>query len=469
MRRSFVAWNKYPDVVPEETDREYLISGLIENKESYIRISKYYKKGNKVRLLYREDHFPEPKTDEENLLKVLGFFDYREVIVEKDGFYSIETTINGTYEDCCQDLVCESDGDELYWAELPIPPLGYEHPYDVEDRQKAWVENIKKDQEREATEELNECIRNNRYSSLIPKAFPDLQCPETFLGIIVKPDQNALKKAICFCGALTETGLWAHQQFTAATITKAEELFEEDPSVLNGIVDKVIAHVGEQLPDDIEMKSLLSIIAIRYCLQKQDELNYETFFRFAAKSKAFHYFVKRNESILPKNVLTGVLAEILTKGYIRYSRLIRLAELKAPEVIIQNELRILVETLVILFLKIDKPITPELAVELYGTNDAAFGGHYDFGSQYGFTPDGKPCEYDPAVSSGVCGQDENGDAYIPLYGEDEDGNRVRYHARKYLWDGNDDYFYENKWVETEDGEEELVGGKAYKVVETQKV
>ena len=55
MRRSFVAWNKYPDVVPEETDREYLISGLIENKESYIRISKYYKKGNKVRLLYRED------------------------------------------------------------------------------------------------------------------------------------------------------------------------------------------------------------------------------------------------------------------------------------------------------------------------------------------------------------------------------------------------------------------------------
>ena len=67
---------------------------------------------------------------------------------------------------------------------------------------------------------------------------------------------------------MTETGLWAHQQFTAATIAKAEELFEEDPSVLNGIVDKVIAHVGEQLPDDIEMKSLLSIIAIRYCLQK---------------------------------------------------------------------------------------------------------------------------------------------------------------------------------------------------------
>ena len=90
-------------------------------------------------------------------------------------------------------------------------------------------------------------------------------------------------------------------------------------------------------------------------------------------------------------------------------------------------------------LKIDKPLTPELAIELYGTNDATFGGHYDFGSQYGFTPDGKPCEYDPAVSSGVCGQDENGDAYIPLYGEDEDG------------------------------EEELVGGKAYKVVETQKV
>ena len=120
-------------------------------------------------------------------------------------------------------------------------------------------------------------------------------------------------------------------------------------------------------------------------------------------------------------------------------------------------------------LKLDKPLTPELAIELYGTNDATFGGHYDFGSQYGFTPDGKPCEYDPAVSSGVCGQDENGDAYISLYGEDEDGNRVRYHARKYLWDGNDDYFYENKWVETEDGEEELVGGKAYKVVETQKV
>ena len=90
-------------------------------------------------------------------------------------------------------------------------------------------------------------------------------------------------------------------------------------------------------------------------------------------------------------------------------------------------------------LKLDKPLTPELAIELYGTNDAAFGGHYDFGSQYRFTSDGKPCEYDPAVSSGVCGQDENGDAYIPLYGEDEDG------------------------------EEELVGGKAYKVVETQKV
>ena len=90
-------------------------------------------------------------------------------------------------------------------------------------------------------------------------------------------------------------------------------------------------------------------------------------------------------------------------------------------------------------LKLDKPLTPELAIELYGTNDATFGGHYYFGSQYGFTPNGKPCEYDPAVSSGVCGQDENGDAYIPLYGEDEDG------------------------------EEELVGGKAYKVVETQKV
>ena len=480
MRRSYINWNDAADCLPEKSDREYLVADVYE-KETRILICKFYRKGDIVNLRYRKECAPEPKSAEDKLIRAI----FGEMImpfeVEEDGFYEKVPTHSDEDTEVAERLDKVGDGGldygvHVYWAELPCAPNGAMHPYDVEDEGARRAAEYREDRDQEFRDSIDAfCNGENEYMKAYRAIHKDpenaFKGREIGHGIILDGKDESYKTAAVVSALVLTAGKQIKDEIPEEDQKKAWEDREVGEAVYTKISEIIKqiwenAETGFEFPHRIFRRTYW--LTCRYFMYDKnlnnDDLCFDYAFRLLRKHDIFDRWVEMQQSILPENVLYGVLARSVVSAGFRGNRAVHLVEIGAPEIIMANEFRMVTEAMLVMFSTIVEPITEEKAVELFGDVNGFFCGKYDFGSQYGFTTDGEWCEYNPIRSSGSCAEDENGNPVLPDYGTDENGDSVRFDTYHYVWEEGDNAFFERgEGEEQEDGSYTWEKGKAYKI------
>ena len=461
-RMSYINWQKSVDVLPEQTGRKYLIlstDGVIDKMdEPDYCIAVFYKKGDTVQLKRKEPKAIDESSDSQKLMRALGFFDFETVTIEKDGFYVKEASINSVYDGCIEDLICYDISDSLFWAMLPLVPNGVEHPYDIQDEKDKRDLQRKKEADLRRKADLMDYINNNLSAVTTTAIIHDITAKPDFYthGIIFESDTDIAYKALASLIATLDVCEMCCGEGLVASKT-------ED-------IDKLTSYMSNSMHGFD--KNILSVVALLAIVLVMDDSEANDgslkYYRYMASPKRYcvQEFFKR--SITDDTVINrAIIAEIFYNIDDYYCRIKKFSgseyvKKNVGKLLIGLEIRKMFNYFYMLFAKMAAFVTPEMAEERFGSNYAEFGGCYDFSSCFGFTPEKELCEYNPREITGPCLRDVKG-VFVPVYGQDKDGNVVRFHARKHVYaaDMSDDkHFYSYKWQG-----DEIVRLKEYTITE----
>ena len=479
--RNFVTWTNAKDKLPEKDGRNYLIAVCSDNKNKTVDMftAQYYKAGNKVLLEKRVQKNTDNMSKEERLLYAI-FGASKTVEITENGFYE-KVPVPETEEQETTEILDKINNGKntVYWTELPLCPIGFKHPYDTIDEHEEREKRREEEKEKKENEALQNLIENDHFC----KELMNMGSDNIIRGLICKKDEQIEKESICITSVAVR--IMNQERNLMENIGKLEEkriadainnhVFDESE---NSEYDNAIKNFYNTISNDIEtcLEGCAEDLSfemkqkIRQLVTIQTRPNFERIIarELSKHEKAPNSFVKtffnKNKNTFNEKIAKKIIHRIVTETMYdintQMQKFNTMAEIRAPEAILLMSMRHMADDIKLLLSEIEMPLTEEKAVEILGTNEGVFGGYRDFAHHYGVTPDGKTeTEFDPAIESGLC-RTINGKTVIPHYGEDAEGNIVKYSTAKYIWDKNNTFYEE---IENPDTKE--ITRKEYTVTE----
>lgn len=467
LNRSFVLFKTLAEDKPPVADREYLVAIKDEDGEASFKIAKWYEVGQTVNLEYKPEFEPEAKTAEERLIKAIFGGAMKTVTVKTPGFY-IVTSDYGQQdnEDCSNELWCineEYADSDVSWAELPFAPKGTVHPYDAQTKRDRARELYVLEKRDEYIQSLESYLNNNEviksfggmdiYANIIADEKKGLG-DRIVQGLVLSYDYVDYLESHVAAAMLVQARDLILKKYGAHFIKQAACDWENDHDgtkyeemhklVMSEILSKNDFCVTAYKQSYAFGSIVLLLIRI-ICMSAKYQLDEPNYYLAHGKGRLQKYVGTHLENKFEDmRVLSVVIARALERLNLRTNRYVRLCELGAPDVIRYNEFRILASYVRFFFQKIVCAVTPEVAVSKLGTNEADFGGCYDFASQYGITTAAKQAPYDPSIDDGdIFRIDKNGLLIVPYKGVDVEGNEVRYSEPYCEWDPGTNTFCMN--------------------------
>ena len=384
MRRSYVNWMPASEKLPEMTDRKYLVAKCEKDGSSDILIATFYKKNDKINLRKKDTELKQPETQDEKILQLIGIGCYKQIVIQKTGFY-IVTTQDGLGEnsDCAEELEMiinlDTNTDSLtlaniFWTELPQPPVGFRHPYDVLYDKQLRAEKYKEETMKKSIDKLEEIISSMPEADAIKDLkIKELETdePKSDYGMMIKYNKNDVLK-IC--------GLIVLMMYTQDYINKTYEdryiyeTFNEarktgNDSKLVTIVDNIkqFIHSKYDINDTVQLDALRLTIRLLLPIHSINIRDFNYYFQVTDRHDSFYKaYYKRNEGVIDDTALRVVLASALSRTTMRIRRTCKMKELNAPPVILENEFRMIFESMLMIYAEYVEPITKKISKEIYG-------------------------------------------------------------------------------------------------------
>lgn len=466
LERSFVLFKTLAEGKPVVSNRQYLVATKDFDGEANFVIAYWYDKGDTVRLDYKPEAAPEPSTMEERLLRAIFGGPTKDVTVETDGFYIVTSDygISDENADCMNDLFFvngDYDNTDVSWAELPFAPKGTVHPYDMQDKRARERARLAEEKREEYIEKLETYITNSPslqsfggfdvYKNIAKREREGGAANVISRGLVIGFDYVDYLESLAAAACIIEAGDLLYGNYSPEFIAQAAEDWVErhDGSKYDEMHNFVYENIfktndlflayGKRASDF--RKIVLVLIRMLY-MSTKDQLDDDNFHFYLSERHLRkiigEHLIEKFENMKIVSVFVARCTLSISMREMRYRRLL---DIEAPAVILYNEFRVLAEYIRYLFQPIVKAATASDAINIIGTNDADYGGHYDFGSYYGVTTDAKNAVYAPPCDDGnVYREDRNGVRTVPYKGIDADGNEEFYSEYDCNWDPEDTTF-----------------------------
>jgi len=489
MKRSYIDWTDLKKEKPGVSDRKYLVTQSDGTEMDY-KVCKWYKAGDKVQLILKPEFEPAAETlnAEQRLLKAIFGGVSKTVTVKQDGFYIITSDFgNEGNKDCVNDLILIAEGSEeesdCYWAELPFVPAGHKHPYDAQDEREKRIKAEKAISDEEFIDSLKEYVKgheiyrnylaNSEYDGYMDSVGSDAH-EMLVQGLVVTSDRQVRIMSTAFAMMFIDLVKTVKNNFGTEELKAASEQWIDSKGKENSLYKAIFEKLYSLLPDMGFYKSqgrafrmfdeALSAVNILY--MPEPEVPCRRYLFEQAHGRLGENMMKRHEgSGLSMNAMCAVITEVFLRLKLRVERYLKLDSIGAPAIIMRNEFREVCDWTAMLYFKNMRPATEDDGKKFKGSNEAPFGGYYDFSHMYGITPEGYSAERSYASERGPVLCDTDGVATIPYEGQDEEGNIVKYHSHMHEWNYDEDR--ESFWELVEDPEDpdgNLVRGIKYRII-----
>lgn len=424
MNYTAVKWSLLTKDNHPQDEAEFLTVLDIDGTASFEKC-KWFKKGSKVECQVKEEYRKRPDKNMSPADRLmLGLFgDSREFEIEEDGFYRVTGDyLRKNNEDTIFLEIPESYGtygDKIYWAPLPIAPKGLKHPYeeDLEDKYEEEDREIRKQEERE---ELSKRLdKEFEPGGVIERTFSDIEAAkrvmlggERYKGICLEDDHILNKQIVVAAAQSVEILRGLKEKYKDDDIIRAkskeragdkEELLHMDEDIIRYIEDHDISGLGDRA----------NSVYVRWLFQ--------TFITYPYGGRSMNWWnnwLSHNENFKEHPVWQRVAASYGAKrASVRVHRCLRLVDLGAPSIILQNEMRMLTEYLMLM-----------LANKVSYTDD--------FGEIFGYSVDGKYLDLPDKVmkKDGTVVDEPPMPDELPLYDEDGMPLYYDYNPDKDTWD-----------------------------------
>lgn len=456
LERSFVLFKSLAEKKPAVSNRQYLVAVKDTDNEADFKICTWYEKGDTVFLKYKPECAPKAVTAEERLLNAIFSGANKQTTVKESGFYLVTADYgcdDPDNDDCVNDLIrIESDNGDgnIFWAELPFAPMGAVHPYDAQDKRdrenkRRILENFEKyiaDLEVFLSSDpvIAEIGGLESYKSVIDEEKAGLG-RHVMRGMVVELNYVDYLESLAASALLVRAGRLIQSKYSNDFIEEAAAEWKESKSLDK--YNEMRSYVHSELfgKESVfnsyyrrmaRLKSSVDILVHIIFMSTAEQLADPNHYVSASLRKIVYAHLKEQfEEPRVFGVFTADCTRRIRNRVVRYANL---SSLDAPVVILMNEFRILAENMRYLYQDIVKAAEPADAISEFGTNEADYGGCYDFGSYYGVKTNGVNTYYDPPVTTGEHYLvTENGLHVVPYLGIDKDGNEVRYSEYYYDW------------------------------------
>ena len=347
-------WKNIKDERPKKTGRRYLVANICRDDKADMIIAEYYHSGDKVFLHYNAMHKPESKYK-----KPYDKADQKAVIVQDEGFYIIvPCERDQRIAECYDELVCvaRTDGEnyfkETFWSDLPLPPAGTRHPYEVED-----------ECEREAEEDLKKkssgfCESNNRFAESYRSNINQYDIIDTVRGNVLEKDEDAVREAVTLSALCAEIGLKLHKEYSEEELKEARkdrQTKQEFKHRILEIAQEVWNESGQDgnVPSQLQEK-MVWLVTWAFLDLRPDVYIYNDL-QILAETTMFDSWYKRIEDKIPAEVYRKVIADIIWSTREKLNRLVYCVEVGRPEGAIDIEFWRVVKKVLVMTTRIVAP------------------------------------------------------------------------------------------------------------------
>lgn len=359
MNYTAVKWSLLTKENHPQDEAEFLTALDIDGTASFDKC-KWLKKGSKVECQVKEEY--RKKLDKNmsaaDRLMVSLFGDCQEYEIEEDGFYRV----TGDFlRDSDKDTIFleipelyGTYGNKIYWAPLPIAPKGLKHPYeeDLEDKYEEEDREIRKQEEKE--ELLKRLDKEFEPGGVIERTFTDIETAKHLIspnaigykGIYLENDPDLNKQIVVAAAQSVEILRGLKEKYKDDDIIRAkskeragdkEELLHMDEDIIRYIEDHDISGLGDRA----------NSIYVRWFLQTVLTYPYG-----GRPMSWWNNWLSHNNGFKEHPVWQRVAASYGAKrASFRVYRCLRLVDLGAPSIILQNEMRMLTEYLMLMLAK----------------------------------------------------------------------------------------------------------------------
>lgn len=479
LERSFVLFKSLAEKKPDVSNRQYLVAVKDTDAEADFKICTWYEKGDAVFLTYKPECSPKAITAEERLLNAIFSGANKRVIVKESGFYLVTADYgcdDPDNDDCVNDLIrIDSDNGDgnIFWAELPFAPADAVHPYDAQNKRDRENKRRMRENLEAYTADLEVFLSSDpiiaevggleSYKSIMDEEKAGLGRRVT-RGMVVEFSYVDYLESLAASALLVRAGRLIQSEYNDDFITlaaaewkasKSLDKYEEMRSyVHNNLFGKdsmFKSYYRRMARLKSSVDTLIHIIFMSTAEQLADPNHYVS---TGLRKTVYTHLKEQFEEPRVFGVFTADCTRRIRNCIVRYAKL---SDLGAPVIILMNEFRILAENMRYLYQDIVKAAEPADAIAEFGTNEADYGGCYDFGSYYGVNTDGTNAYYDPPCTSGdYYPVTENGLHIVPYIGVDKDGNEVRYSEYRHSYVPGDSKFV-------------CAGGREFNIIKTSTV